>query len=187
MVDIGVALALLPLLGMILPLVWLGDRLANQGPLFYHQDRVGKGGHPFRIHKFRSMLPEPAGDGASPWTAEDDDRVTPFGRFLRRTHIDELPQLVNILRGDLSLVGPRPEQVHYVDELEAKLPYYQLRHLVQPGLTGWAQVKYGYARSDGDALEKLQFEFYYLRHQGLALDLRILARTSRTLLAGEGG
>ena len=122
-----------------------------------------------------------AGDSTE-WTGTHDARVTPVGRFLRATHLDELPQAVNILRGDLSLVGPRPEQPHYVEELEAKLPYYQLRHLVQPGLTGWAQVNQGYARSDADALEKLQYEFYYLRRQAFAVDLRIIARTLRAVV-----
>ena len=122
----------------------------------------------------------------SSWTETDDERISAFGRFLRRTHLDELPQVINILRGDLSVVGPRPEQRHYVDDLQAKLPYYELRHLVQPGLTGWAQVKYGYAGSSRDALEKLQYEFWYLRHQRLAVDLRIIARTVRSVVMGDG-
>jgi lipopolysaccharide/colanic/teichoic acid biosynthesis glycosyltransferase len=128
------------------------------------------------------------GDGlsTSAWTAENDPRITPFGAWLRRSHLDELPQVVNILRGDLSVVGPRPEQPRYVEELEAKIPFYGLRHLVRPGLTGWAQVKYPYGASEGDAMEKLQYEFFYLRHQGLALDLRITGRTLRSVL-GRGG
>jgi lipopolysaccharide/colanic/teichoic acid biosynthesis glycosyltransferase len=164
-------------------MVAVGNLAGNRGPMFYTQDRVGKGGAVFQIRKFRTMVPV---DGlpanSTVWTALDDERVTPFGAFLRAVHLDELPQLVNVLAGDLSLVGPRPEQPHYVEELETKLPHYQLRHLVQPGLTGWAQVKYGYARSEGDALEKLQYEFYYLRRQALAVDLRILARTARTIV-----
>jgi lipopolysaccharide/colanic/teichoic acid biosynthesis glycosyltransferase len=120
------------------------------------------------------------------WTSEDDPRITKFGHFLRRTHIDELPQFVNILRGELSIVGPRPEQPRYVATLEECLPFYQLRHLVRPGLTGWAQVKYGYAGSERDALEKLQYDFYYLGHQNLILDLRIIARTIRGTLVGSG-
>jgi lipopolysaccharide/colanic/teichoic acid biosynthesis glycosyltransferase len=122
----------------------------------------------------------------SEWTAEDDPRITPFGRWLRRTHLDELPQAVNILRGDLSIVGPRPEQPRYVEELIEKIPFYNLRHLVRPGLTGWAQVKYPYGASQADALEKLQYEFYYLRHQGLALDARILLRTIRHVVGRAG-
>ena len=118
----------------------------------------------------------------SDWTADDDPRLTPFGSFLRRTHIDELPQMWNILRGELSVVGPRPEQPQYVEELSAKLPFYDLRHVVHPGLTGWSQVMYGYAGDESDALEKLQYDFFYLRHQGLALDLRTIGRTIRTVL-----
>ena len=172
----------------VVPVVWLADKVANKGPLIYRQVRVGKGGREFEILKFRTMKPAGDGDGlgGSAWTTENDPRITPFGAWLRRSHLDELPQVVNILRGDLSVVGPRPEQPHYVEELEAKLPFYRLRHLVRPGLTGWAQVKYPYGASEGDALEKLQYEFYYLRHQGFALDLRISGRTLRTVL-GRGG
>ncbi len=117
------------------------------------------------------MRPDDGGGLANEWTQANDPRVTPFGRFLRSTHLDELPQVVNIVRGDLSLVGPRPEQPRYVSELSDKLPFYDLRHLVRPGLTGWAQVKYGYAGDENDALEKLQYEFFYLRHQSLGVRL----------------
>lgn len=181
---VGAAAGTLVLLAA-LPLVWLGNKVANRGPLLYRQTRVGKGGREFQILKFRTMRAAPEG-AASTWTSEDDPRITRFGAWLRRTHLDELPQVVNILRGDLSVVGPRPEQPHYVDELEAKIPFYRLRHLVRPGLTGWAQVKYPYGASEGDAFEKLQYEFFYLRHQGLALDLRISGRTLRSVL-GRGG
>jgi lipopolysaccharide/colanic/teichoic acid biosynthesis glycosyltransferase len=126
------------------------------------------------------------GPESTEWTASGDPRVTPFGSWLRRTHLDELPQVINILRGHLSVVGPRPEQPRYVETLEAKLPFYRLRHLVRPGLTGWAQVKYPYGASEGDALEKLQYEFYYLRHQGLGLDFRILGRTLRAVVGRDG-
>jgi lipopolysaccharide/colanic/teichoic acid biosynthesis glycosyltransferase len=127
-----------------------------------------------------------ATDGPTTWTVKGDPRITSFGRILRKSHLDELPQMVNIVRGDLSLVGPRPEQPRYVAELVDKLPFYDLRHLVRPGLTGWAQVKYGYAADDADALEKLQYEFFYLRHQSAALDLRITGRTIRSVLGGAG-
>ena len=185
MADTAAAGAGLAVLAAVVPVVWLANKLGNKGPLLYRQARVGKGGREFEILKFRTMKPAGA-DAGSGWTTEDDPRITPIGAWLRRTHLDELPQVVNILRGDLSVVGPRPEQPHYVEELEAKLPFYRLRHLVRPGLTGWAQVKYPYGASEGDALEKLQYEFYYLRHQGLALDLRISGRTLRTVL-GRGG
>jgi lipopolysaccharide/colanic/teichoic acid biosynthesis glycosyltransferase len=165
------------------PLVVLGDLLANRGPLFYRQSRVGRNNQPFTIWKFRTMR---AGTGESTWTQPDDPRITPFGRFLRRTHVDELPQAINLLKGDVGIVGPRPEQPHYVDQLTERIRFYRLRHLVRPGVTGWAQVKYDYGASDIDAMEKLQYEFWYLRHQGLGLDLRILGRTIRSLLGRSG-
>ncbi|MEY2568644.1 MAG: hypothetical protein QOE35_3173 [Actinomycetota bacterium] len=182
LVDVAMGLVGLAVLVIAVPLVVIGDVLANRGPLFYRQDRVGKGGRVFQIVKFRTMRPS---DGPTTWTTKDDPRITPFGRLLRRTHVDELPQSWNIVRGDLALVGPRPEQPQYVDELVEKVPFYNLRHLVRPGLTGWAQVKYPYGSSELDAMEKLQYEFYYLRHQSLTLDLRILGRTLRTVLGGR--
>lgn len=183
--DTVAAAAGFVVLAVVTPIVWLGNRLANQGPLLYRQTRVGKGGTEFEILKFRTMTPAKPGE-SSAWTAEDDPRITPFGAWLRKSHLDELPQVVNILRGDLSVVGPRPEQPRYVEQLAGKIPFYGLRHLVRPGLTGWAQVKYPYGASEGDALEKLQYEFYYLRHQSLALDVRITGRTLRSVL-GRGG
>jgi exopolysaccharide biosynthesis polyprenyl glycosylphosphotransferase len=183
-VDVAIAVVGLLPLAIVTPVVLAGNLLANRGPLLYRQVRVGKNGHPFAMLKFRSMSPGRSDD--SRWTETDDPRITPFGRLLRRTHVDELPQVWNILRGDLSVVGPRPEQPQYVAELSEKLPFYNLRHLVRPGLTGWAQVKYGYAANDSDALEKLQYEFYYLRHQRLSLDLRIVARTVRHVVRGGG-
>jgi lipopolysaccharide/colanic/teichoic acid biosynthesis glycosyltransferase len=182
--DVGLAVAGSVALLAALPLVAVGNAAGNRGPLFFRQPRVGKRGRVFEIVKFRTMRVGPP--GASSWTTPDDPRITRFGAWLRRTHLDELPQVVNVLRGDLSVVGPRPEQPHYVAELSAKIPFYALRHLVRPGLTGWAQVKYPYGSSEGDALEKLQYEFYYLRHQGLALDLRILGRTIRSIVGRSG-
>ena len=170
---------------VLLPFVLVGDLIANRGPLFYSQDRVGKNGATFKILKFRTMHPE-GHTLANEWTSEDDPRITPFGHFMRRTHLDEIPQVINVLRGDLSIVGPRPEQPHYVRELAGKIPFYDLRHRVRPGLTGWAQVKYGYAGTEGDALQKLQYEFFYLRHQSLSLDARILGRTVRSVVGGRG-
>jgi lipopolysaccharide/colanic/teichoic acid biosynthesis glycosyltransferase len=175
------ALVLLPLV----PLVVVGNVVANRGPLFYRQLRVGKGGSTFEILKFRTMRPQ-GGALVNEWTVEDDPRITPFGRVLRKTHLDEMPQMLNILRGDLSIVGPRPEQPAYVEELVAKLPFYAFRHLVRPGLTGWAQVKYGYAGNESDALEKLQYDFYYLRHQSVRFDLRIIGRTLRSVVGRRG-
>jgi lipopolysaccharide/colanic/teichoic acid biosynthesis glycosyltransferase len=166
------------------PFVLIGNLAGNRGPLLYRQERVGRRGEVFTILKFRTMVPSDEASGS--WTAEDDPRITRFGRVLRRTHVDELPQMANILRGDLSFVGPRPEQPRYVEQLDEHIPFYGLRHLVRPGLTGWAQVKYGYAGDESDAMEKLQYDFYYLRHQGLSLDLRIVGRTVRSVLGLEG-
>jgi lipopolysaccharide/colanic/teichoic acid biosynthesis glycosyltransferase len=187
LLDIPLALVGCAVLVLLTPFVWLGNLIGSRGPLFYQQERVGKGGQPFRILKFRTMLPRASGELVNEWTVEDDPRITSFGRVLRRAHLDELPQVVNILKGELGVVGPRPEQPRYVAELEEKLPFYGLRHLVRPGLTGWAQVKYGYAGNETDALEKLQYEFWYLRHQSLRTDARIIGRTVRSVLGGDQG
>ncbi len=186
LLDLVLAVGGAAALVLVVPVVLVGDLVANRGPLLYRQTRVGQGGRTFEILKFRTMVPAVPGTTVNEWTREDDPRITPFGRVLRRTHLDELPQVVNILRGELSVVGPRPEQPHYVEELVDKLPFYDLRHLVRPGLTGWAQVKYGYAGDEKDALEKLQYDFYYLRHQGIGLDVRIIGRTIRSVVGGEG-
>jgi lipopolysaccharide/colanic/teichoic acid biosynthesis glycosyltransferase len=207
LMDLTVVVVGLPVLLVVTPLVMVGNALANRGPLLFRQDRVGKDGKVFAMVKFRTMRVHDgtARDGHSgqdvhsgqgghsshdgghdTWTVDDDPRITPFGAVLRRVHLDELPQLINIARGHLSIVGPRPEQVAYVEELRDKVPCYDLRHLVRPGLTGWAQVKFRYGASEIDALEKLQYEFYYLRHQSLVLDGRVMARTVRHVL-GAGG
>ena len=160
------------------PIVAVVDTFGNRGPLFYSQPRVGKGGVVFTIHKFRTMRP---GSSSSDWTSKDDPRLGKVGRMLRHIHVDELPQMWNVLRHDLSIVGPRPEQPHYVEMLTKSIPFYELRHLVRPGITGWAQINYDYGSSEVDALEKLQYEFFYLRHQSLGLDLQIIGRTLQTV------
>lgn len=183
LVDALAAMAGLLLLIALIPVVLVADALGNRGPLFFRQRRVGKGGAEFTMVKFRTMRPN-SDDGS--WTTDDDARVTPVGRWLRRTHLDELPQVVNILRGEQAIVGPRPEQPQYVGMLKEKIPFYDLRHLIRPGLTGWAQLNYPYGANEADALEKLQYEFYYLRHQSVVLDLRIIVRTIRQVV-GLGG
>jgi lipopolysaccharide/colanic/teichoic acid biosynthesis glycosyltransferase len=179
---IAATLGLLTLV-LVVPLVLVANAVANRGPLFFRQPRVGKNGREFDIVKFRTMHP---GSDDGEWTTDGDARLTSVGRWLRRTHVDELPQVINILRGELAFVGPRPEQPHYVELLREKIPFYDLRHLIRPGLSGWAQVNYPYGGSELDALEKLQYEFYYLRHQSLTLDLRIVVRTLRQVV-GRGG
>ena len=183
MLDISVASLGLIALILVTPFVFVGNLLGNKGPLLYAQERVGKGQTSFRILKFRSMVP---GSSVGEWTKKNDARITKFGKFLRLSHLDELPQVLNILRGDLSIVGPRPEQAHYVEHLSQTIPYYQSRHLVRPGLTGWAQVNYPYGADEIDAFEKLQYEFWYLKHQSMWLDLRIIARTFRHVLGFKG-
>jgi lipopolysaccharide/colanic/teichoic acid biosynthesis glycosyltransferase len=191
LMDLGLAVVGLVPFVLSIPFVLLANLFANRGPLFYRQERVGREGVTFRILKFRTMRADGRPDGSdadgSDWTAVGDPRVTPFGKVLRATHLDELPQVVNIVKGELAVVGPRPEQPRYVRELSASLPFYGMRHLVRPGLTGWAQVKYGYAGDEDDALEKLQYEFFYLNHQGIGLDLRIVGRTLRAVLGSQGG
>ena len=170
---------------VVVPAVLVGNLFANRGTLLFSQRRVGRDGTVFTMTKFRTMR---VGSDISTttWTAPDDPRITPFGRLLRRSHVDELPQLWNVLKGDLSLVGPRPEQPHYVDELVRKEPAYELRHLVTPGMTGWAQIKHRYAASEAEAIEKLQYDLYYLRNQSLSLDLRIISRTVRSVIRQRG-
>jgi lipopolysaccharide/colanic/teichoic acid biosynthesis glycosyltransferase len=145
---------------------------------------VGKDGAQFTIHKFRTM--RDSDDAPTHWTSNDDPRIGRVGRMLRQLHVDELPQVWNVLRRELSIVGPRPEQPHYVAQLTERIPFYEIRHLVRPGITGWAQVKYDYGSTELDALEKLQYEFFYLRHQSLALDMRIVGRTLRSIAGREG-
>jgi lipopolysaccharide/colanic/teichoic acid biosynthesis glycosyltransferase len=176
--DLLIATVGMLALAVTVPIVAVVDVLGNRGPIFYSQPRVGKDGAVFTIHKFRTMHP---GGSSSEWTTANDPRLGKVGRTLRRLHVDELPQMWNVLRHELSIVGPRPEQPHYVELLAKTIPFYELRHLVRPGITGWAQINYDYGSSDVDALEKLQYEFFYLRHQSLSLDLRIIGRTLRTV------
>jgi lipopolysaccharide/colanic/teichoic acid biosynthesis glycosyltransferase len=164
----------------------LAIKLSSRGPMFFRQVRVGRGGSQFRLTKFRTMTaPEPA--QAPAWATEHAWRITPVGRWLRRYRLDELPQLWNILVGDLSLVGPRPEQPEIVERLRRDVAFYDARHTVRPGLTGWAQINGGYAGSDDEVRTKLQYDLYYVKHQSLRLDLRIVRATARAVLSGCGG
>ncbi len=162
------------------------------GPLFFKQQRVGFGNQPFEIIKVRSMMMKEHWEavGFDPaheaWTEENDPRITRLGNFMRKTRIDELPQIINVLRGEMSFVGPRPESVSYVNMLEKEIPFYNLRHTVRPGLTGWAQVMYPYGASVEDALHKLEFDLYYIKHQNFILDLMIFFKTLKTVVFGRG-
>ncbi len=184
LIDICLASIGVLILVFVTPFVLIGNLIANRGPLLYSQQRVGQGGKPFRILKFRTMRPDDGSD--SVWTSVDDPRITSFGRLLRRLHLDELPQMVNVFEGVLSIVGPRPEQVSYVEALGQSLPHYRLRHLVKPGLTGWAQVKWRYGATEQEAWEKLQYDLYYIRHHSLTFDLKVISRTVRQMLFTGG-
>lgn len=158
----------------------------GKGPVFYTQERVGKNGRIFRVHKFRSMQVDAEADGVAQWASQNDDRITRVGRIIRKTRIDELPQLWNVLAGDMSFVGPRPERPEFVADLTRDLPYYSLRHHVKPGITGWAQICYSYGASLEDSREKLQYDLYYLKNYSLFLDLTILVQTVQVILWGKG-
>ena len=173
------------ILVLFIPPVWLGNRFSSPGPLFYLQERVGQGGRKFRIYKFRSMVVNAEQHGAV-WAAVNDPRTTPMGRFLRKSRIDEIPQFINVLKGDMSLIGPRPERPEFVDKLTEEIPYYRARHAIKPGLTGWAQVKYRYSASVDDAKIKLQYDLYYIKHQSLYLDVLIMLKTVRVVLLIKG-
>jgi lipopolysaccharide/colanic/teichoic acid biosynthesis glycosyltransferase len=161
-------------------------KLEDGGPVFYPQKRLGLNGKVFTIYKFRSMKPN-AEDATGPVFAQlNDPRVTRIGRFMRRTRIDELPQLINVLRGEMSLVGPRPERPEHVARLMTSIPFYRTRLVTRPGLTGWAQVRYQYGSDDQDALVKLQYDLYYIRHKSLLLDVNILLRTVGKVLKMGG-
>ena len=160
-------------------------RLSSPGPIIFRQTRVGRGGELFTQYKFRSMW-EGSELGGPAFTREGDERVVPFGRVMRRFRLDEIPQLWNVLKGDLSLVGPRPEQVDFVRRFNRQIPFYSHRHLIRPGITGWAQVNYGYADGDADTIEKLTYDLFYLKHMSPWLDLEILGRSCWTVLSGFG-
>ncbi|ALJ04575.1 sugar transferase [Pseudalgibacter alginicilyticus] len=174
------------LLGLIiLPLILLGNLIANRGPLFYVQERIGKNGALFRIIKYRTMIKNAEKDGAV-WAKKNDRRITPFGKFLRNTRLDEIPQFLNILKGDMSLIGPRPERPEFVKNLSQVLPFYETRHIVKPGLTGWAQVNTRYGSSVDDSLLKLQYDLYYIKHRSFFLDAIILVKTFSTIIFYRG-
>jgi sugar transferase (PEP-CTERM system associated) len=185
-IDIGVGVVGLMLALPIMLIIALLIKLTSRGAVLYHQNRVGHHGRIFTVHKFRSMVTDAeAGTGAM-WARPNDHRITPVGRMLRRTRLDELPQLLNVLRGDMSLVGPRPERPEFVRSLTEQIPFYGQRHVVRPGLTGWAQVRYTYGASVEDAMEKLQYDLYYIKNMSLALDLFVLFSTVKTVLQQRG-
>jgi sugar transferase (PEP-CTERM system associated) len=161
-------------------------KLESHGPVFYKQERVGKNGRVFTLMKFRSMKIDAEKDGPV-WAKTEDDRTTRIGRIIRKIRVDEIPQFWNILRGDMNFVGPRPERPHFIAQLAQEIPFYEQRHLIAPGLTGWAQIKYPYGASIDDARKKLEYELYYIKNQSIALDLTIMFETVKTILLGRGG
>src|SRR5436190_2240228 len=160
-------------------------RLNSPGPVLYRQDRVGENGRIFTLSKFRSMRAD-AENGTPIWAKDKDSRVTKVGRFIRLTRLDELPQLLNVLRGDMSFVGPRPERPYFVQQLTAQIPFYAGRHAVKPGVTGWAQVRYRYGASVEDAMEKLRYDLYYIKHLSIAFDLTIVIDTVKVIVCAKG-
>ena len=170
---------------LVVPLVWLVYRLDDRGPVFYVQERIGLHGRPFRMWKFRTMQVDAEAEGPV-WASTDDDRVTRLGRLLRSTHLDELPQFFNVLRREMSLIGPRPERPVFVRLLGRAIPFFDRRHLVRPGVTGWAVVRFGYSGSVRDKWIIHEHDLYYLKHRSLLLDLEIMARTVLVMLTRRG-
>ncbi|QAA81464.1 exopolysaccharide biosynthesis polyprenyl glycosylphosphotransferase [Aequorivita sp. H23M31] len=170
---------------LLLPIILIGNLIGNKGPLLYHQTRVGRNGKTFKLHKLRSMVKNAEENGVQ-FAKKGDNRVTKFGRFLRNSRYDEIPQFINVLKGEMSVIGPRPERPEFVHDLSVSLPLYEVRHLVKPGITGWAQVKGQYGASLDDALEKLQYDLYYIKHRSMFLDALILLKTLSTIIFFRG-
>ncbi|MGB7339776.1 MAG: sugar transferase [Phototrophicaceae bacterium] len=186
LMDIVIALFGFILFIPIFPFIALAIYLDSRGSIFYSQIRVGLNGNPYRIYKLRSMAQNAEAETGAVFAQKNDMRVTRVGKFMRKTRLDELPQLWNILKGDMSMIGPRPERPEHVKRLQEKIPFYRTRHIIRPGVTGWAQVRYGYGANDDDALVKLQYDLYYIRHQSLLLDFGILIRTVGRVIRMSG-
>ena len=169
----------------LIPFIFVGNLIGNRGSLFYRQERIGQFGEIFEIIKFRTMEFDAEPNGAQ-WTKKNDSRVTRFGKFLRRSRLDEIPQFYNILKGEMSFIGPRPERPFFVNELSETIPFYDTRHTIKPGLTGWAQVMTDYADSHADSLEKLQYDLYYIKHRNIFMDITILTKTLSTVIFFRG-
>ncbi len=186
LIDIVVSLIFVIFLSPLLVLVALAVRLDSPGPVFYTQERVGRGARVFKIYKFRSMRQDAEKNGVSQWAAENDPRITRIGAFLRKTRIDEIPQVLNVLKGDMSFIGPRPERPMFVDSLNKEIRYYSERARVRPGITGWAQINYPYGASVEDAREKLSYDFYYIKNYSLMLDILVLMATVQVVFFPKG-
>ncbi|HET8962469.1 MAG TPA: sugar transferase, partial [Chitinophagales bacterium] len=167
-------------------IIYILNLLASRGPLFYSQERVGKNGSVFTIYKFRTMIPDAEINSGPQFASLNDPRITKIGRWLRKTRLDEMPQFWNILKGDMNLIGPRPERKIFVDALSQTIPFFKLRNAVKPGLTGWAQVNHKYASDSEDSLIKLQYDLYYIKHRSFTLDLWIVLRTIGVVIKFKG-
>ena len=185
-VDLVLTVLLLALLFPFMLLTALSVRMDSPGRILFRQERVGREGRLFTLLKFRSMRADAEKLTGPVWTQEDDPRITRVGGFIRRTRLDELPQLFNVLVGSMSLVGPRPERQHFVDDLAEKIPYYHQRHIVKPGMTGWAQIRYPYGNTDEDAMHKLQYDLFYIKNHSVLFDLSILFSTIKTVILRQG-
>lgn len=183
--DVILALVLSPLTLLLSIVIAILIKLDSEGPVFFKQDRVGQGGKVFKMIKFRTMYVDAEAKGPK-FADKDDPRITRIGRILRKFHLDELPQIWNILKGEMSFIGPRPEQTKFVEEFEREIPYYNLRHLVKPGITGWAQIHYGYAAGLEETIEKLEYDLYYIKNMSVWLDLVIILKTILVLLRRQG-
>ncbi len=186
LLDLTVGLAGLIVTAPVLPLVALAVRLSSPGPVFYSQQRVGKGGKVFHCYKFRTMFRDAEADVGPTWADDDDPRITRVGKFLRISRLDEIPQLWCVLKGDMAFIGPRPERPEFVEWLDHEIPYYGVRHLVRPGITGWAQINYKYGNSVEDAKEKLQYDLFYIKNASIGLDILIMFQTIKTVLSLRG-
>jgi len=184
--DIVVSLGVLVFTLPVLLLTAMAIRLESPGPIFYRQERMGRGGRPFVLIKFRSMRSDAEAVGAPQWASEDDPRITRIGAMIRKTRIDEIPQILNVLKGDMSFVGPRPERPYFVETLARQIPFYQERHCVRPGITGWAQLNYPYGASMEDAKHKLQYDLFYIKYFSIVFDLAIVLQTVRVVLWPTG-
>ncbi len=184
-IDVLISLIGITFFICIIPLILIGNLIGNRGPLFYTQDRVGFKGEVFKIYKLRSMVKYAEIDGAV-WAQKNDKRITSFGKLLRNTRLDEFPQFINILKGEMSLIGPRPERPEFVSDLEEKIPFYAIRHIVRPGLTGWAQVNYPYANTIEEQETKLRYDLYYIKERSFFLNFKILIKTVSTVLFFKG-
>lgn len=186
MLDVLCGLVIVFIFLVLLPFIALAIKLNSPGPVFYLQERMGIHGKVFRVIKFRSMVTNAERDGHAQWATKNDSRVTQVGKIMRKTRLDELPQVINVLRGEMSMVGPRPERPQFIDKLQRQIPFYRTRLTAKPGLTGWAQVSYGYGSTVEDALIKLQYDLYYIKHQSLWFDLKILLSTLVVVLRMKG-